>query len=189
MLQKLGSRAQYIRITGSGRNALDFHVAFYIGEFAAKDPEAFFHVVSEDRGFEPLRAHLKERGIFVRQWKDIEEIPHVRAANAKTLPARTQLVMDYLNELGRAKPTSTKTLSARVQGMFPAGLPVSGHAGILKGLQTKGFLTVTGIKVSYPALKSVNEIGGETDASRAMAMHHLIGFTFAYASTRLVESV
>jgi hypothetical protein len=38
-LQKMGDRAQYVRITGDGRNALDFHIAFYIGQIAAKDPE------------------------------------------------------------------------------------------------------------------------------------------------------
>ena len=27
-LQRLGTRAQYMRISGNGRNALDFHIAF-----------------------------------------------------------------------------------------------------------------------------------------------------------------
>ena len=29
LLQQLGTRAQYLRISGNGRNALDFHIAFY----------------------------------------------------------------------------------------------------------------------------------------------------------------
>ena len=39
-LQQLGSNAEYVKISGSGPNALDFHIAFYIGQLAEKDPEA-----------------------------------------------------------------------------------------------------------------------------------------------------
>ncbi|MFM7440698.1 MAG: PIN domain-containing protein [Snowella sp.] len=31
-MQQLGERGTYIKIEGSGRNALDFHVPFYIGQ-------------------------------------------------------------------------------------------------------------------------------------------------------------
>ena len=30
-LQKLGARAEYIKISGNGSNALDFHIAYYVG--------------------------------------------------------------------------------------------------------------------------------------------------------------
>lgn len=45
-LQKLGSDAEYIRISGNGSNALDFHIAFTIGELSKADPNAYFHVVT-----------------------------------------------------------------------------------------------------------------------------------------------
>lgn len=53
-MQQLGADAQYIKIGGSGKNALDFHLAFYIGELSARDPEAYFNIVSKDTGFDPL---------------------------------------------------------------------------------------------------------------------------------------
>ena len=48
-LQQLGSRAEYIKISGRGPNALDFHIAFYIGRLVAEEPSAYFHVISKDR--------------------------------------------------------------------------------------------------------------------------------------------
>lgn len=33
-------RAEYIRISGNGSNALDFHIAFHIGELSAKGKHA-----------------------------------------------------------------------------------------------------------------------------------------------------
>ncbi|MFG6429783.1 PIN domain-containing protein [Roseateles sp. LYH14W] len=67
-LQQLGPRAQYLSITGTGRNALDFHIAFYLGELLAKDGEAFFHVIAADKGYDPLLQHLRDRKVFVRRY-------------------------------------------------------------------------------------------------------------------------
>ena len=41
-MQALEDSAKYIKIAGSGKNALDFHIAYYIGELAENEPEAFF---------------------------------------------------------------------------------------------------------------------------------------------------
>jgi hypothetical protein len=64
-MQRMGDRAQYVQISGQGPNALDFHIAFYMGELAAAEPSAVFHVVSKDKGFDPLIEHLKSRKIAV----------------------------------------------------------------------------------------------------------------------------
>ncbi|MGC3979783.1 MAG: PIN domain-containing protein [Steroidobacteraceae bacterium] len=40
-LQKMGGRAEYIRISGNGPNALDFHIAYYIGKIAAQEPDSY----------------------------------------------------------------------------------------------------------------------------------------------------
>jgi hypothetical protein len=35
-LQALGPHAEYIQINGNGNNAVDFHIAYYIGRLAAR---------------------------------------------------------------------------------------------------------------------------------------------------------
>ena len=81
-MQALGDSAQYMKITGSGKNALDFHIAYYIGELAAKEPGAFFHIISRDTGFDPLIKHLKSRKIKVQRERDLAEIPVLRMSSA-----------------------------------------------------------------------------------------------------------
>lgn len=39
-MQALGEQAGYVEIAGSGPNALGFHIAYYIGELASKEPDA-----------------------------------------------------------------------------------------------------------------------------------------------------
>ena len=60
-MQKLGGDAEYIRISGNGKNALDYHIAYYIGELATIEPKANFHIISKDTGFDPLITHLKAK--------------------------------------------------------------------------------------------------------------------------------
>src|SRR5690606_39133200 len=83
-LQRMGERAAYIKIAGNGSNALDFHIAYYIGELSAKEPDAYFHVVSRDTGFDPLIQHLKSRKISASRVKAVSDLPLVKAAASKS---------------------------------------------------------------------------------------------------------
>jgi hypothetical protein len=53
-IQALGANAEYVVIASSGSNALDFHIAYYIGSLSSEDSTAFFHIISKDAGFDPL---------------------------------------------------------------------------------------------------------------------------------------
>lgn len=64
-LQGLGERARYIRATSGGSNALDFHIACYLGRLSISEPNAQFIVVSGDTGFDPLITHLRSLRINV----------------------------------------------------------------------------------------------------------------------------
>lgn len=92
-LQKLGARAQYIKIAGAGPNALDLHIAYYIGRVAAEDPSAFFHIVSCDKGFDPLIQHLKSQKVLAGRWPSIQEIPILKTSALKHPGERAEAFM------------------------------------------------------------------------------------------------
>jgi len=81
-LQAFGSDAEYIQVSGNGSNALDFHIAFYIGRLAAAYPEAGFTIVSKDTGFDPLIRHLTTLGIVCTRVKAITDIVPAKPASA-----------------------------------------------------------------------------------------------------------
>ena len=64
---KLGERFVPIDIEGQGKNALDFHIAFYLGEYLQAMPAAECIILSRDKGFDPLVKHLVGRGFQVRR--------------------------------------------------------------------------------------------------------------------------
>jgi NTP pyrophosphatase (non-canonical NTP hydrolase) len=62
-----GSRVTPVKIARSGKNALDFHLSFYMGYIASRHPDARFVVVSNDKGYGPMLEHAKELGFSARQ--------------------------------------------------------------------------------------------------------------------------
>lgn len=88
-LQPFGADAEYIQIQGSGPDAVDFHIAFYIGRLALAHPGAAFTIISKDKGFDPLVRHLGKLGIGCRRLAEIPGTPLPAtpvAASAKAAP-------------------------------------------------------------------------------------------------------
>ena len=150
-LQRMGDRAQYVRLTGDGKNALDFHIAFYIGQIAAKDPNAFFHIISKDKGFQPLVEHLKTLNIFCARSEDVHQIPLVRSSKVKTPDQRAVLFIEKLEKPGATRARTPKTLRNAIATLFQKQVSDTDVDAIIAELQRKGFLSIADNKVIYSA--------------------------------------
>lgn len=148
-LQRMGNKAEYIKISGNGPNALDFHIAFYIGQLAAEDPTAYFHVISKDTGFDPLIQHLKTRKLFAARSRGVGDIPLVKVANTKTPDEKLAVIVANLRQRGASKPRTVKTLSSTISSIFQKQLLEEELESLLGELQAKGLLAVNGAKVTY----------------------------------------
>lgn len=148
-LQRMGARATYVKIAGNGANALDFHIAFYIGQLAASEPDAYFHVISKDAGFDPLLTYLKSKKILAGRSREVTDMPIVKAANCKTPSEKQAVIVANLQQRGASKPRTVKTLSSTINSLFQKNLSEGELASLLQGLQERGIISVTGTKVSY----------------------------------------
>lgn len=148
-LQSLGTRAEYVKITGNGPNALDFHIAYYIGKLAAADPNTYFHIVSKDTGFDPLIQHLKSKKVLAGRVSTIGDIPLVKASNSKSSPERLEIVLTRLKQLKAAKPRKVSTLSSTIASLFQKQLSEQEVAALVQALATQGYLAISGAKVTY----------------------------------------
>lgn len=148
-LQRMGSKAEYVKITGNGPNALDFHIAFYIGQLAAAEPTAYFHIISKDTGFDPLIQHLKTKKIFAARSKDISEISLVKTAHAKSPEERLQIILAKLQQPQVTKPRTIKSLSSSIASHFQKQLSEEDIAGLIAGMAASRFITIAEGKVTY----------------------------------------
>lgn len=114
--QALGLAIEWIPIDGNGRNALDFHIASYLGEGLARAPQAEFLIISGDAGYDPLLRHLKARGLHCRR-----EAPAtaVKAAPKPALDVNAQLVVAVLKRIEKNKrPRKRRTLTNHLANHF-----------------------------------------------------------------------
>lgn len=178
-VQRMGAKAEYIKITGTGANALDFHIAFYIGQLAAKDDAAYFHVISKDSGFDPLIQHLKKKKISADRLTCVSEIPLLKMATRNPLPGKVEtantpvmkapmastpvikaavtrtpqeLLQSFVAKLKLPKatrPRTVKTLSSSINALFQKQLSGNDVADIIAAMKAKKFITVANDKITY----------------------------------------
>jgi hypothetical protein len=114
--QPLGARLQWIKIAGQGPNALDFHIAFYVGQVLAKSPTSDCVILSRDTGFDPLVRHVLALGGACRR---VSSLDHVFPAleYASDVDHYSRLLTLLKKE--KALPTKPKGLAGKVRSWFP----------------------------------------------------------------------
>lgn len=148
-LQKLGPNAQYVQISGNGPNAVDFHIAFTIGELSAANPDASFHIVSKDTGFDPLVRYAKSKGIVVRRCREISTLPLSEAVEARYSDDRLSAVVKNLSGRGSARPRKVRTLASTINALFQKRLSDDEVADVIEALQREGHVNIDGESVTY----------------------------------------
>ena len=148
-MQCLGERSKYIKISGNGKNALDFHIAFYLGELVEKDSSAYFHIISKDTGFDRLVEHLKERKIKIMRHEDIAQIPLLQLSPTSDLAEQVQAIVRNLCGRGQSKPRKEKTLFSTINSLYPAGISGSHVESLVGELKGRGYVHVKDGKVTY----------------------------------------
>lgn len=148
-MQALGSNAEYVVLETAGSNALDFHIAHYIGVLSSNEPKAFFHIISKDTGFDPLIRHLKGRKVFAQRSVRIADIPYFKPAALPGAPSQVDLAIAHLVRLKAAKPRAEKTLLNTLNALFRKDLNDEQLALLLSALRKQGVVKLDGTKVSY----------------------------------------
>ncbi len=67
-------RVDFQKIEGSGKNALDFHIAFQLGRTIETAPDTECIVLSADKGFDPLLSNLNKNGLACRRVNSMKDL-------------------------------------------------------------------------------------------------------------------
>ena len=160
-MQTFGDRGQYIVLEAGGKDALDFHIAYYLGVLAEADPSGFFHVISKDTGFDPLLQHLKTMGVSAARSASIEAMPcfsqdiDASSASGGNKPMHIpvddmiKLAVDDLIKRKAARPRTPKTLWSTIHARCGRELPAAVIDAVYEALVTRGYVRIDGGKVTY----------------------------------------
>lgn len=118
---------QLVRLESPGKNALDFALTYYLGRAVQADPNAYFHLISKDTGFDPLIEHLKKRQVTVQRHDDSTALiarwslkPPAAKAQADNTTANGPLkrVVDVLRAYPAKVPKTRKRLANFVKALL-----------------------------------------------------------------------
>lgn len=174
---KLGERFVPIDIEGQGKNALDFHIAFYLGEYLQAMPAAECIILSRDKGFDPLVKHLVGRGFQVRRVGAIGDAfiaavpiaaslrgrrkqpaakspvarPPRKPAAADTASAELERAKVYLAKTPqRNLPRSRTRLAGMLHSVFARKLDAERISALIDALVADGGVRESNGALSYP---------------------------------------
>lgn len=159
-VQQMGPRAEYITMSSNGSNALDFHIAYYLGQLAASNPKAHFHIISKDTGFDPLVQHLKSKKIAVcrsptisdiapAKPPTISDIAPAKPPTATSMAEQIKTIVADLQKRGDSKPGTVKTLTSTIAALFQKKLAGEQITALIEELQRRNIITISETKVTY----------------------------------------
>jgi len=139
---------QLVRLTTSGKNALDFAVAYYLGKAVNADPSAYFHIVSKDTGFDPLIKHLQSRSVRAHRHCDYTSL--TVTASSKSTPKAAPKVPDdllarviaHLRKHANNRPKRKKTLVSHLTAFSGKSASGSGVEELIESLSKAGHLSI-----------------------------------------------
>lgn len=147
-IQPLGKSVEWIQISGSGKNALDFHIAYYLAlNKNLKDIEHF--VVSKDSGFDPLINHANMQGQKVRRVISVGDI-FTNFSIGKGLKEKVDKVKVSLGKQQKTKrPKSIKSLTSYIEAAFQKKVSTAETEEIIDNLFREGFMEEKNKRISY----------------------------------------
>ncbi len=103
-----GANVTAVPISKTGKNALDFHLAFYMGYIASRNQASAMVVVANDKGYEPMLEHARSMGFAARQ---VGHGPTKTAPPVTATPAVK--VVPPVKTVAVATPTAKKAVAEK----------------------------------------------------------------------------
>jgi uncharacterized LabA/DUF88 family protein len=160
-LQALGTRVQWHGVTGSGQNALDFHIAFHIGRILERKEASELIILTKDTGYDPLVEHIRSLGVRCKRVaavRDIQDssVESSRQSSPSTANASRQVrpelerVRANLSKLQKNKrPRKHATLAKPVNTLIGNKLTQAQLAALLNDLFVHKLVSETNDAISY----------------------------------------
>lgn len=120
-----GAGVTAVPISKPGKNALDFHLSFYMGYIASRNPTSAMVVVANDKGYEPMLEHAKAMGFVVRRQSHGQIEPAAKKAVATKAVAKKAAAKKVAVKKPAVKQAPAKKAAAKKVSPAPAAKKVA----------------------------------------------------------------
>lgn len=139
---------EWVEIGGDGKNALDFHIAYYLAKNEMLE-DVTHYVLSKDKGFDPLISFInKQQKTKVKRVVSINDIPSKEVKNQEEHIANSgiqekcdKLIKNLESIAKNKRPKSEKTLKAHINSLFKNELKDNDVQKLLDHLYRKNMIS------------------------------------------------
>lgn len=159
ILQPLGERAEYVKIHGTGSNALDFHIVLFVGKIIQRDPSAAFIIMSNDKGYDPVIGYLNASGTQIER-QSVSPASENQKAKVSQLPYRKHTskreshikrIIRALNAMSDHAPKDRKALEGLIKSTSECedGISNKELKRVIYLLTSRGLVNTHGKRFTY----------------------------------------
>ena len=155
VVEKLLDNAQAVKLIRSpvaGKNALDFVLAYHLGQAVQTDPKGYFHIISKDGGFDSLVKLLESKRVKVRRhvdWSGLhfdsppkKPVAEAPTPVAKALSPGAEKVLENLRKSEKNRPKKKKTLVSHALNFLGKGATTAMGEEVVEELRKSGRLVI-----------------------------------------------
>ena len=147
-IQPLGKKVEWVQINGSGKNALDFHIAYYLA-IHRDQPDTEHYIISKDAGFDPLISHANGLGQKVKRVVSFADVFH-KIGLGKELEGKYGKVREILMKQQKTRrPKSRKTLTSFIETTFQKNIKAAEVNKLIENLFREGLMEEKSKRISY----------------------------------------
>ena len=116
-IQKFGTLVEWIQVSGQGKNALDFFIAYFLGKYIELKKYEEYVVISKDGGYEPLIKYLFDLGIKASVITNVKQLIQ---GNKNNIPIEefNDLVENIIKIPMNKRPKKRNSLIAHLETSF-----------------------------------------------------------------------
>lgn len=140
-----------VEVATAGKNAADFVLTYELAIRSAAEAQGFFHIVSRDKGFDAVVAHLKSRKILAARHDAFADIKFLQDEPVPSGKERAAIITEALSKSPKNRPANAQKLRSFINSRFGKKLTEAEIDKTIKDLQNAKALTVDAAgRVKYP---------------------------------------
>ncbi|HUZ18109.1 MAG TPA: PIN domain-containing protein [Spirochaetia bacterium] len=147
--QRFGASLKWIKIEGTGKNNLDFHIVYELGRISAgESPSPEVYILSKDKGYDAVINYAKRFNMRVRRIVNASQMPSstVSAPQSKY----TESAVANLGKIPTARrPRTRSSLEKHLRSAFQGKIPAEDVATIIEELFVDESITEKNNRIHY----------------------------------------
>ena len=136
------AKVRFVKLSASGRNALDLALAYYLGRAVVENGQPEFHIVSRDKDFEPLLTHLRAKNVKVSRSESFAALPFLSSSvpeptlKERRVPQKKTSVATKVTLAGRVAKVVARLSNPQNLNRPSTERPLRAHIGTALGKES-----------------------------------------------------